>query len=489
MIYGFMLSFGPGFCDEIVLIHQTSGDSIARLNVIRAGGYDCVSLADLCRGLNLSSTQNVLLKQFQIKSRKTVVFTALNPFIRVNNEIRQMPTAVLYQNRQFYVPLKYLLPCIQDALPFPLTYREENRELAVASFHTAIEGIQVEEKQNGIMIRLQLKTYVPAANIYTSESNGWFYVDIFGGQINRADEIPVVNSSRVVTDIMKLQLSKDTARLGFHLSRTIKEKAISLQENPLGLTISLRTLEEIPPDLLAELAREREKWKIDLVIIDPGHGGKDPGAIGKSGYYEKHLTLAIAKEIKAELERRLKIKVLMTRDADVFVPLEERTQFANRNNGKLFISIHVDSNPNGNIRGHTVYFMGPAKTDAARQVAQLENSVIEYEDSKKKYAGLSDATFILAANAQNSFNKESQAFAELADHNLSATVQSHSIGVRQAGFYVLYGASMPNLLLETGFSSNRQDEKRLKEKSTQRLIAKAVVQSVAEFKERYEMVH
>ncbi|NLP12039.1 N-acetylmuramoyl-L-alanine amidase, partial [bacterium] len=139
--------------------------------------------------------------------------------------------------------------------------------------------------------------------------------------------------------------------------------------------------------------------------------------------------------------------------------------------------------------GHTVYFMGPAKTDEARRVAQYENSVIEYEDSKKKYAGLSDAAFILAANASNSFNKESQDFADLVDKQLSDLPHAHSIGVRQAGFYVLYGASMPNLLIETGFASNRQDEKRLKDKATHRAIAKAITQGVREFKERYEMVN
>jgi N-acetylmuramoyl-L-alanine amidase len=474
--------------DEIILTHGTTGERIASLTTIQAGGYDFVSLADLAKTLDLSYSQNALLKQFQCKSRKTILVFALNPFIRVNDEIRQMPIAVLYQNGQFYVPLVFFLPCIEDALPFPLEYRQQKREIAISTFHAKVNSLLAEDKQNGVLIRLRLSSQVPLANIYTSESNGWFYVDIYGGQIEDARQVGIQDNSRIVEQIMKVQLSKDTARFGFQLNRTIKEKTIQQQNDPSEILIALRTREEISAGLLAELAKEREKWKIDVVVLDPGHGGKDPGTIGKSGYYEKHLTLAIAKEVKAELERLLKIKVIMTRSTDVFVPLQERTQFANRQNGKLFISIHVDSNPDEKLRGHTVYFMGPAKTEEARRVAQFENSVIQYEDSKK-YAGLSDAAFILAANAQNSFNKESQDFAGQVDQQLCQLPQSHSIGVRQAGFYVLYGSSMPNLLVETGFASNRQDEKRLKDKNTQRLIAHAIAQSVKEFKERYEMVN
>jgi N-acetylmuramoyl-L-alanine amidase len=478
-----------GYEDEISVIHRTTGERITSLNAIRAGAYDFVSLQDLARTLNLPASQDALLKQFQINSRKTIFFMAMNPFIRVNEEIRQMPIAVLFQNNHFYAPIKFLLPCIQDALPFPLEYNEERREIYISAFHADIQGLTFEDKQNGVMIRLRLSAYIPIANIYTSESNGWFYLDVYGGQILNVEHILMEGNSRIVSQTMKVQLSKDTARFGFQLNRSIKEKTISQQDNPFQITLSLRTREEVSVDLLADLAREREKWKIDLVVIDPGHGGKDPGTIGKSGYYEKYLTLAIAKEIKAELERLLKIKVVLTRDSDVFVPLQERTQFANRQNGKLFISIHADSNPDDGLRGHTVFFMGPAKTDEARRVAQYENSVIEYEDSKKKYAGMSDAAFILAANAQNSFNKESQDFADLVDKQLGKSAQSRSIGVRQAGFYVLYGASMPNLLVETGFASNRQDEKRLKDKNNQRLIAKAIAAGVKEFKDRYEMVN
>jgi N-acetylmuramoyl-L-alanine amidase len=225
---------------------------------------------------------------------------------------------------------------------------------------------------------------------------------------------------------------------------------------------------------------------VHRIVIDPGHGGKDPGAVGRDGLFEKTVTLAIAKEIKKELEKTTGVRVMMTREEDVFMPLEMRTKIANEAGGKLFISIHADSNPNKGLRGHTVYFLGPAKTEEARRAAQFENSVIHFEESQEKYADLSDASFILAANAQNSYNKESQEIATMVDNSVNMEAKSASHGVRQAGFYVLYGASMPNILLESAFISNKNDEKLLKNKDFYKSIARALSKSVLEFKKKYE---
>jgi N-acetylmuramoyl-L-alanine amidase len=208
--------------------------------------------------------------------------------------------------------------------------------------------------------------------------------------------------------------------------------------------------------------------------------------VGPNQLYEKNITLAIARAAQAELEKRLDAEVILTRTTDTFVPLERRTQIANQSGGKLFISIHVDANRVKSLRGHTVYFMGPAKTDAARQAAQSENSVIQLEDSQNAYEGLSDAAFILAANAQNSYNKESQDLAALIDEEMQRESSSRSIGVRQAGFYVLYGASMPNILIETGFMTNSADRQNLSASAFQKSAARAICNAVIKFKEQHE---
>jgi len=375
---------------------------------------------------------------------------------------------------------------MQDALPFQFEYDATNLNLVIQNSLENITGVSIDEKENGILIHIATMENFAKSDIFTSQRNNWFYIDIYGGRVDTLKAFPVKSESKKILNVAPIQLSNETARISFHSFVNFKEPDIIVNDKSHEIIVSLRTRENISNNILAELQKEREKWKIDVIVIDPGHGGKDPGAIGRNGLYEKNVTLAIAKKIKTELERRLDVKVVMTRKLDTFVPLKRRTEIANKAGGKLFISIHVDSNPSRRLRGHTVYFLGPAKTEESRNVAQFENSVIKFEDSQNHYAGLSDASFILAANAQNSYNKESQDFAAIVDNELHNDIRDRSHGVRQAGFYVLYGASMPNILLETAFISNRNDEKKLKNKSFYGSVAKAICDAVIKFKQRYE---
>ncbi len=469
------------------VFNKSNGEMLGEIAVIEAGHYRYVSLAKLADVLSVVHTENQQRKQitFDIPNNP-IVATAFNPFISVGGNLRQIPVSVLYRNGEFYAPLRFFLQCTQDAFPFDIQYDEANLRILVVKAVANITCVAIEEKANGTLVRISLTKRFSPSDIFINESSDWLSVDFFGGQVDTTVAFPVRRSGNSVREVTCLQLSEQTARVSFRMSVGIKERQLYMQDNPPEAIISLRVRENLSEGLLSELQKEREKWKIDVVIIDPGHGGKDPGTIGRNGLYEKKATLAIAKAIKEELERRLDVKVIMTRDRDVFVPLETRTKIANQHGGKLFISIHVDSNPNKNLRGHTVYFLGPAKTEEARKVAQFENSVIRFEDSQNQYANLSDAAFILAANAQNSYNKESQDFADIVDKEVGRECGSFSHGVRQAGFYVLYGASMPNILLETAFASNLKDEKRLGSKEFHRSIAKSLCNAIIEFKKRHE---
>jgi N-acetylmuramoyl-L-alanine amidase len=426
------------------------------------------------------------LKQITLDLPKPIVATAINPFIMVGGSLRQIPVNILYHNGEYYAPLGHFIDCVRDAFPYEIQYDEPAKKIIVAKANPNITGVSIEDKENGILIRISLSKKFNVSDIFINESSNWLSVDFFGGQVDTNAIFPVKRFSNSVREVSRTQLSEQAARISFRIIDEIKERQIMVQDYPSEAIISLRVRENLSQGLLAELEKEREKWKIDVVIIDPGHGGKDPGTIGRNGLREKNATLAISKAIKEELEKRLDIKVIMTRDRDVFPSLEARTKTANQHGGKLFISIHVDSNPNKSLRGHTVYFLGPAKTEEARKVAQFENSVIRFEDTQSQYADLSDAALILAANAQNSYNKESQDFAGMVDAEMKQECGSNSHGVRQGVFYVLYGASMPNILLETAFASNAKDEKELGSKEFHRSIARSICDAVIAFKKRYE---
>ncbi|MBN1543499.1 N-acetylmuramoyl-L-alanine amidase [candidate division KSB1 bacterium] len=473
--------------EEISIVEYSSGAIVGKIGSVSVGRIDYIRLDQFAQALGLPFQQKDRLKQFcLIVGNKKVCCSAINPFFSVDEEIRQLPLNVLYRNGRYYAPLQWFLSALEDVWPFSLEFRPRQKELYLDRGYRQVVHIDAEQLQNGFLFRIQLSKPIEFSDIYTSESNGWFYVDLFGARVDTLNTVICKRVGEKIRDFVPIQLSEETARLSFRISGKVQEKKVISGENSAQIVVSLRTVDQVSPDLLAELERERQKWKIDVIIIDPGHGGKDPGAVGRNGLYEKKAVLDIALELKKQLESRLDVKVLMTRDRDRFVPLKQRTKFANSHGGKLFISLHADANPVRSLRGHTVYFLGPAKTEDARIVAQFENSVIQFEDSQDHYKDFGGAAFILGANAQNAYHKESQELADLIDQKLTQQCSLHGHGVRQAGFYVLYGASMPNILIETAFISNRDDEKKLRNQSFQKRMSTAICDAIVEFKTRQE---
>jgi N-acetylmuramoyl-L-alanine amidase len=229
--------------------------------------------------------------------------------------------------------------------------------------------------------------------------------------------------------------------------------------------------------------------KLDVIVLDAGHGGKDPGAIGTNGYQEKQATLAIALKLGKLIEDSLpNTKVVYTRANDKFIELYRRGEIANEHKGKLFISIHCNSTPQKptTAGGMATYILRPGKTDAAIRVATKENAVIEFEKDIKRYAALSDIDFILTSMSRAQDVRFSEKFASNVQKELKKHVGIKSNGVEQAGFFVLVGASMPNVLIETAFISNPLEEALLKSAAGQEKFAKAILEAIRKYKEVYE---
>lgn len=233
----------------------------------------------------------------------------------------------------------------------------------------------------------------------------------------------------------------------------------------------------------------KKKSKFRVVVIDAGHGGKDPGAIGTNGTREKDVTLGIAKKLGALIEKDIpSVRVAYTRTDDTFVELYRRGDIANKQKGNLFISIHCNSTPEkpSTARGTATYILRPGRTDAAIKVAARENAVIEFESNKKRYDALSDIDFILTSMRSSSDVRFSEKFAALAQREMKKHCGLKSNGVEQAGFYVLIGAAMPSVLVETAFISNPDEEEILASDEGQMKFAKALFDAVKEFKKIYE---
>jgi N-acetylmuramoyl-L-alanine amidase len=238
-----------------------------------------------------------------------------------------------------------------------------------------------------------------------------------------------------------------------------------------------------------DFASAKKKWALDVIVLDAGHGGKDGGTIGFGKTKEKDVALGIVKKLGAMLKKELHgTKIVYTRTDDTFVELDRRGQIANENGGKLFISVHCNSTPKkpSKANGFEVYILRPGRNDDAVRVAEMENAVIKLEDNPKRYKPLTDEQFIVVSMAQSAFVK----YSDMAAAMISAEVKKlHEIGIRgvnQAGFLVLVGASMPNMLIETGFLSNKKDEKLLKSERGQTQMASAICRAIKAYRSRYE---
>ncbi|MCF7912939.1 MAG: N-acetylmuramoyl-L-alanine amidase [Candidatus Cloacimonetes bacterium] len=231
--------------------------------------------------------------------------------------------------------------------------------------------------------------------------------------------------------------------------------------------------------------------RIKTIVIDPGHGGKDPGAIGYSQKsYEKDITLAIAQKLRDTIEKNMQIKVYLTRESDRFVSLRERTEFANEVKADLFVSIHINAHNNKDVSGVEVYFLSTARTDDARATEALENAVVyHYEGGTEALAKYNDLDFILTDMAQNEYLQESHDLSVNLQNNLVEVTESNNRGVKQADFYVLRGAFMPAVLIESGFISNKNEEKKLVKPRYQEEIANALFQGIDNFVRRIELMH
>lgn len=230
----------------------------------------------------------------------------------------------------------------------------------------------------------------------------------------------------------------------------------------------------------------KNKMKFDVVVIDPGHGGKDPGSIGYKGVREKDIVLSIAKKVGGYINEYLpEVKVIYTRENDTFIDLEERGPMANKASGDLFVSIHANKFHNTYPRGTETYILGLEKSQSALEVMKRENSVMngdEYDPDKV----LSPEELLIYELQNSGYIATSEKVAGMVENQFANRAQRKSRGVKQGRFVVLYQASMPAILVETGFLSNPGEQRFLSSDYGQSIIASAIFRAIRNYKEEYE---
>jgi N-acetylmuramoyl-L-alanine amidase len=246
---------------------------------------------------------------------------------------------------------------------------------------------------------------------------------------------------------------------------------VPLPATPVSIPVKVEG-KKAPP------ARPAAIGKIRRIVVDAGHGGHDPGALGSNGSREKDIVLQIALRLAKKLREELGLDVVMTRSTDVFIELKERTAIANKVGADLFVSIHANASLNHNSSGIETYYLNLAKTEKVAQLAAQENGT-----TLEKVSLLQAVLFDLMANYKLNDS------AHLADEVQKAVYAKvggkytgvKNLGVKQGPFYVLVGATMPSILVETAFVSNPQEEARLNDPAYQELTADGIVEGIREY--------
>ncbi len=233
-------------------------------------------------------------------------------------------------------------------------------------------------------------------------------------------------------------------------------------------------LPEAPP--LIDLA---PSGTLRAIVIDAGHGGEEDGARGPSGALEKQITLNVARKLKASLEGRLGLRVILTRDADTTVGLDERAALANNNKADLFVSLHANASPRPGTTGAEVFYLSLDEYgDAAERVAHADSDLLPVFGG-----GNRDIELILWDMAQARYIKESASLAQTIEASLRQRVPMSARAIQQAPFRVLVGANMPAVLVEMGFITNPGQEKQLQSDEFQNLIVQSLVESITRFRD------
>ncbi|MBN1956593.1 MAG: N-acetylmuramoyl-L-alanine amidase [Desulfuromonadales bacterium] len=297
--------------------------------------------------------------------------------------------------------------------------------------------------------------------------------------LNRVVEYKLVtldNPHRLVVDL--IGTPSETA---LSSRTTVSDQTFSAQDDSIASILDSSA--DRQPTL--HVPQEKQRDGVKLIVVDAGHGGKDPGAIGPNNIMEKDVTLKLAKALAASLRQKMGVKVLLTRSDDRYLELRERTDYANRVGADLFISLHANASPQGKAYGVETYFLNLSKNNQAAEVAARENGT-----TLQEVGHLEAILFDLMANAK--INESSRLAAEVQQAMVSG-LRPHfnrikDLGVKQGPFHVLLGATMPSVLVEAAFISHPREEKRLVSSDYQNQVAAAIVNGVMNYTEAIDQV-
>jgi len=452
-------------------------------------GMTWVSIDDFAESAGFKASRSVFSRRLTLSNDKgKISFVQDNLFYIIDTASHITPYAPTRNGSALYLPAPYIVKAFAPLHSGTLFWDASTSTISVNALKYTVLSISSDAKQNGTVVSIVLADSLSYECTYFHPN---LAVSFRGGSI---DPKAIRRSMRAgVVDSAFTRQYDGSAQVSFMVNNPIETPHIDYNAAKRTLMLSLKPkIEQKKPAASVPTDTLHDVLSIRTIVIDPGHGGKDPGAIGPTGVMEKDVVLGISLELRKMLEKA-GLKVYMTRDTDVFIPLIDRTRFANEKRADLFLSIHADAVAGDKkrrdaVRGYKAYFLSQAKNDEDKMVAMRENAVIEYEDKdvKKKYDALQD---VLISIAGAEYLRESQELCIVIEQTLGASqkkIPRLQLGVGQANFWVLNGAYMPSVLVEVGFISNTEEEKLLSDKRIRFQQAAALSEAVLKFKKQIE---
>ena len=399
-----------------------------------------------------------------------------------------LPVPVLDHEGDLWLPLVLLEEVIGPQISERLSWDPVARRLHLGTAVYNVTGLS--SRILGRTTEVTITCTEPLGFRTTSPQSGVIDLKIYGGQVNTSAVGTTHRRgllhgarSRQYRDncLVTLQVDQLVGRYrtytsdgGRRIVVVLEEEQVSALPEPVPLGQQNVNIATGPVDTTHDI-------RIRTVVVDPGHGGHDVGAVGRRGILEKDVNLAVARELRRYLERESDLKVVLTRDGDDHVDLQQRAEIADLADGDLFVSLHCNSWFNDGAQGLETYFLSPAQSDWARSVEAAENQ------AGAATPETDDVAFIVWDLVQNSFISHSSQLAEIVQERTCAGADLQNRGVRQAGFRVLVGAHMPAVLVEMGFLSHAEEEERLGDSRFQRRLARALGESLLAYRDLTEL--
>ena len=455
-------------------------------------GQEMFALDDLARLFDLTVREDTLAGGLTVATKsQTIVLSPGQGLASVGGRLISLPAAPAREGRAWFVPVDFVSRALAPGLGTRLELRKPSRLILLGDIRVPRIGGRVEAL--GAMVRLTLD--VAPATPHTVSQDGQrlsirFEADVLDAALPATTAPDLVQNIRPgdAPNVIAVDLGPRFASFrssdvpGDRGSGRIVIEVIAQTTTPQpgtpgqpGATPTPTPSGQEPPPLV-ELAPSAG---IRTIVIDPGHGGEEEGAKGAGGTLEKDVTLAVARRLKASLEARLGVRVILTRDSDQTVGLDERAALANNNKADLFISLHANASLRQGVSGAEIFYLSLEEYgEEAQRVAQTESEAVPVFGG-----GSRDIDVILWEMAQARYIEQSGALAQIVEAALRARVPMSARAIQQAPLRVLVGANMPAVLVELGFITNPEQEKQLKSEAFQTAVVQGLVESVVRFRD------